>query len=179
MQGSISHPPLGTIPAGYHETRYADGILDPLLETAVAFDDGKTKAVVMSIDIIGFNQVLMNRVRATVAEGVGTDPKAVFVACAHTHLGPCTADASGENHNQEYVDWFVKRLRDVAVLAFQGLALAKLSCCGKGCGRYPPLPHEGRLQPRQSRLAESGNARYVGGTAENLIKASTEIINAL
>lgn len=120
-------PPLGTTLAGYYETRYADGILDPLLATAVAFDNGENRIVVMSIDIIGFNQKLMNRVRAAIAGAVSTDPKAVFVACTHTHLGPCTADAFGNEHNPEYVDWFVKKLADVAVLAVQDLAPAKLS----------------------------------------------------
>lgn len=120
-------PPLGTTLAGYYETRYADGILDPLLATAIAFDNGENRIVVMSIDIIGFNQKLMNRVRIAVAEAVSADPKAVFVACTHTHLGPCTADAFGNEHNPEYVDWFVKKLADVAVLAVQDLAPAKLS----------------------------------------------------
>ena len=120
-------PPLGTTLAGYYETRYADGILDPLLATAIAFDNGENRIIVMSIDIIGFNQKLMNRVRAAVAAAVETDPKAVFVACTHTHLGPCTADAFGKEHNPEYVDWFVKKLADVAVLAVQDLAPAKLS----------------------------------------------------
>lgn len=120
-------PPLGTTLAGYYETRYADGILDPLLATAIAFDNGENRIIVMSIDIIGFNQKLMNRVRAAVAAAVETDPKAVFVACTHTHLGPCTADAFGNEHNPEYVDWFVKKLADVAVLAVQDLAPAKLS----------------------------------------------------
>ena len=120
-------PPLGTTLAGYYETRYADGILDPLLATAVVFDNSEARVVVMSIDIIGFNQVLMNRARAAVAKAVDTDPKAVFIACTHTHLGPCTADAFGNTHNPEYVDWFVKKLADAAVLAVQDLAPAKLS----------------------------------------------------
>ena len=120
-------PPLGTTLAGYYETRYANGILDPLLATAVAFDNGEARVIVMSIDIIGFNQVLMNRARAAVAKAVDTDPKAVFIACTHTHLGPCTADAFGNTHNPEYVDWFVKKLADAAVLAVQDLAPSKLS----------------------------------------------------
>lgn len=119
-------PPLGTTLAGYYETRYADGILDPLLATAVAFDNGQARIVVMSVDIIGFNQKLMNRVRAAAARAVNTDPRAIFVACTHTHLGPCTADAGGNEHNPEYVDWLVKKLSDAAVLAVQDLAPGKL-----------------------------------------------------
>ena len=120
-------PPLGTTLAGYYETRYAEGILDPLLATAVAFDNGEARIVVMSVDIIGFNQKLMNRVRTIIAEAVDTDPKAVFIACTHTHLGPCTADAFGHEHNPEYVNWLVRKLADAAVLAVQDLSPAKLS----------------------------------------------------
>jgi len=58
---------------------------------------------------------------------VETDPRAVIIACTHTHLGPCTADAYGNEHNPEYVDWFVKKLTDTAVLAVQDLAPARLS----------------------------------------------------
>ena len=52
-------PPFGVSVQGYFEKRLADGILDPLLATAVAFDDGERRAVVISVDVIGFNQLLM------------------------------------------------------------------------------------------------------------------------
>lgn len=38
-------PMLGSAITGYYEPRYADGILDPLLATAIAFDDGEKRAV--------------------------------------------------------------------------------------------------------------------------------------
>ena len=38
-------PPLGVFVQGYFEKRYADGILDPLLATAVAFDNGQKRIV--------------------------------------------------------------------------------------------------------------------------------------
>ena len=65
-------PPLGVSVQGYYEKRLADGILDPLYATAVAFDDGEHRAVVMSVDVIGFHQILMNRIRAIIAEAIGT-----------------------------------------------------------------------------------------------------------
>jgi len=120
-------PPLGTTLAGYYETRYADGILDPLLASAVAFDNGEARIIVMSIDIIGFNQVLMNRVRAAVAEAVNTDPKAVYVACTHTHLGPGVGTIMGLGgsvtpQDDEYGPWFIQRAVDTAVMAMDDLA---------------------------------------------------------
>ncbi len=75
-------PPLGVSVQGYYEKRLADGILDPLYATAVAFDDGENRAVVMSVDVIGFHQILMNRIRTIIAEAVGTVKEAVFICCS-------------------------------------------------------------------------------------------------
>ncbi len=115
-------PPLGTTLAGYYEERHADGILDPLLATAVLFDNGEKKALVMSIDIIGFNQFLMDRIRTTIAERMGMEKEGVFLACTHTHLGPCTADSRGNVENEDYIDWMEKKLGDAAQLAMNDLA---------------------------------------------------------
>ena len=49
-------PPLGTRLVGYPRIRRAEGILDPLLATAVAVSDGENTAIMMSIDLIGIDQ---------------------------------------------------------------------------------------------------------------------------
>lgn len=119
-------PPLGTTLSGYYQIRHADGVLDPLYATAVTFDDGIKKAVIFSLDIIGFNQKLMNRVRNSVAERTGIEKEAVFVACTHTHLGPCTANAKDVWENPDYIDFLVQRLGDTAILSLNDLAPANL-----------------------------------------------------
>ena len=120
-------PPLGVSVQGYFELRLADGILDPLLATAVAFDNGEKRIVVMSLDLIGFNQTLMDRVRKEIAKAIDTQPEAVFVACTHTHLGPGTVDSLGNTSNPEYIEWLVLKLRDAAVMAVNDLKPAELS----------------------------------------------------
>ena len=125
-------PPFGVSVQGYFEKRYADGILDPLLATAVAFDDGEHRAVVISVDVIGFNQLLMDRIRPMVAQAIGTEKEAVFICCTHTHLGPGLTNPEKQNtgveENDVYVlNTFEKKLCDVACLAVQDLAPAKLS----------------------------------------------------
>ncbi|MBQ2743084.1 MAG: hypothetical protein IJF32_09795, partial [Oscillospiraceae bacterium] len=65
-RGEIT-PPLGVSVQGYFEPRTAKGVLDPLLATAVAFDDGEKRAVVMSIDVIGMNMEFMSLLRPAVA----------------------------------------------------------------------------------------------------------------
>lgn len=117
-------PPLGLTVAGYFRVRIADGILDPLLATAVAFDDGEKRSVIMSIDLIGLCSKLCDRIRNAVAEKIGTQYEGVYLACTHTHLGP---QCNVPNENEEYVEYLVKKLVDVATLAVNDLAPAKMS----------------------------------------------------
>ncbi len=114
-------PPFGTLLAGYFFDRPADGVLDPLLATAIAFDDGEKKAVLINLDNLGIAQPLMLRMRQTVAERVGTVTEGVFIECTHTHLGPCTMDNLGYTFNEEHIEWLVVRLADVAELAMKDL----------------------------------------------------------
>lgn len=106
-------PPLGSLLRGYYYERPADGILDPLLATAIAFDDGENKAILMSLDLCGIPQPMQDRIRQAAAERVGTVPEAVIVHCTHTHQGP--------HATEEYVDFLVVRLADAAELAMQDL----------------------------------------------------------
>ena len=106
-------PPLGTLLRGYYYKRPADGVWDPLLATALAFGDGEKKAVLMSVDLCGIPQLLQDRIRGEVAKRVGTAPEGVMVHCTHTHQGPHAVE--------EYAEWLVVRLTDVAELAMQDL----------------------------------------------------------
>ena len=121
-------PPLGTTMAGYPEVRHADGILDPLLATAVAFDNGVKRAVVLSLDLIGIGMKLMEGFRSAVAAAIGADKEGVFIHCTHTHTGPTVAarNSEGKVENEEYLQWLEKKMQDVAVLAVQDLAPAKM-----------------------------------------------------
>lgn len=122
-------PPLGVFMQGYTQARYAEGIIDPLLATAICFDDGKKKAVVISMDLIGCSQVIMNQLRPLVAEAIGAETEGVFICSTHTHLGPglTTPEYKIWEGNEFYVEWLLKKIRDVAVLASQDLAPAKFS----------------------------------------------------
>lgn len=118
-------PPLGVSVQGYFVKRYAKGVLDPLLATAVVFDDGEKRAVVMSVDVIGMNMAFMSLLRPAVAKAIGADVEGVFIACTHTHVGPGVAGrfSTVENfQNPEYGKWLITRLADTAVLAVNDLA---------------------------------------------------------
>ena len=115
-------PPLGTTLSGYVRTRHAEGVLDPLLATAVVFEEGEKRVAVLSVDVIGYNQKQMDELRPMIAEAIGTEKEAVFVHCTHTHLGPVLHN----DENKSYKDVFIRKLCDAAVLAAKDLAPATL-----------------------------------------------------
>ena len=70
-------PPFGINIEGYYEPRIADGILDPLLATAIVFDDGERRAALLSVDIVGMSQPCSELICKEIAEAIGCD----VVAC--------------------------------------------------------------------------------------------------
>lgn len=115
-------PAMGTHLEGYFFERPATGILDPLYATAVAFDNGDKRGILMSVDNIGMSQVLVDRVRTEIAGICNVEEKAIFIACTHTHLAPCTDGLLMNVAELEYVEFLVKKLCDTAHLAMQDLA---------------------------------------------------------
>ena len=116
-------PPLGMDMERYR-IRPAEGILDPLLATAVAFEMEDKLAVALSVDVTGMNQGLADRARSMIAGAIGTEPEAVFLHCTHTHLGPVINTVGKDD---AYIEYMLKKLRDAALLATQDLAPATLS----------------------------------------------------
>lgn len=123
-------PPLGTTLEGYFETRYADGILDPLCATAVAFNDGEKSAVVISIDQIGLNKHFMKVIKEDIGKKTDLPEEAIFIHCTHIHTGPCIAGTPvkpGEWSNPAHAETLIKKVSDVAYLALSDLAPAEMS----------------------------------------------------
>ncbi len=129
-------PPLGTEVAGYYEKRIADGILDPLLATAVAFSDGEKTGIVMNVDIIGISQKVSKYIREEIAKKLGIDADGIFISASHTHVGPVIEGITNNKYSyaatidqileDAYSNFFVSRLIDVAVLAVDDAAPAHM-----------------------------------------------------
>lgn len=129
-------PNLGIEIVGYYEPRTADGMIDPLFATAIAFDDGNKLGLVLSVDIIGISQNCSEVIREEIANAVGTSPDGVFMACTHIHTGPGIAgltyptapdlDGKAAIEASEYGTWLKKRLVDACCMAVDDMAPAKL-----------------------------------------------------
>ncbi|MBR2884097.1 MAG: hypothetical protein IKB93_04820, partial [Clostridia bacterium] len=59
------NPPYRTPICGYYEERLTKGVLDDLFVRAVAFDDGKNRAVIIALDLVGFAQNYFDAMKAS------------------------------------------------------------------------------------------------------------------
>ncbi|MBE6687779.1 MAG: hypothetical protein E7588_00710 [Ruminococcaceae bacterium] len=114
-------PQLGTCIAGYYARRVADGIVDPLLASALVVDDGEKRAAILSIDVISIPTAVYKKVLEKVCEVNKLDPAAVIMACTHTHTGPVFADTTYNQASELYNEMFACKISDVVALAIQDL----------------------------------------------------------
>ena len=113
--------PLGENIIGYPQERPADGILDDLYVTSVAFSDGENTIVAITMDILELSKANCDIIKNSVAEKNGINADGVLVHCIHTHTGPQI-----NNGRPEYVDYFFKRVCDSATFAIADLKEAKM-----------------------------------------------------
>ncbi len=81
-------PPQGTPLAGYYNVRGSQGVLDDICARAVVLDDGKTKAVMVTCDLIGMPRPIVIEARRIIAEKTGIPAANVMISATHTHTGP-------------------------------------------------------------------------------------------
>jgi hypothetical protein len=67
---------------------------DPLHVRAVAFENGKGRAVIALIDAIGYGRERSDAAKATVAEMTGWKPEEMLICATHTHTAPKGGDTS-------------------------------------------------------------------------------------
>lgn len=110
-------PPLGTRIVGYYNERIADGIIDPLMISAVAFSDGENTAVAVSMDVLEMLQRTMDIIRKRAAEKNNIPYESIFLHCTHTHLGPELDEGMLFKTDPAYNEYFFNRVSDVIALA--------------------------------------------------------------
>jgi hypothetical protein len=74
---------------GQMHLRMARHTRDPLMASAIAFDDGAQRAVIVSCDLCMIPDTFVASVRGQGASRWAIDPARVLIAATHTHVGPC------------------------------------------------------------------------------------------
>ena len=107
---TIISPEVGTPVAGYgpHDVSYAK--LDDLYADVLALDDGTSKGVIISFDLIGLDAVNIQKIRKNCAKLFKGDESQVIVSCTHTHSGPNCQMLSDypQYFEKEYVEQLIK-----------------------------------------------------------------------
>ena len=81
-------PKIGARICGYSPDQYSESIRDHLAATALAFQSGEKKALMISVTVCEVDTGLMNALRQEIGEKTGVSPQAIIIAATHTHSGP-------------------------------------------------------------------------------------------
>ncbi|HSB10082.1 MAG TPA: neutral/alkaline non-lysosomal ceramidase N-terminal domain-containing protein [Blastocatellia bacterium] len=82
-------PPVGTPLAGYGARRAqpSTGVHDPTEARALILDNGIEKIALVSVDHLGFDHGMVERIRAIASAATRIQPDHIFVMSSHTHSG--------------------------------------------------------------------------------------------
>jgi hypothetical protein len=122
-KGTIT-PEVGARPvylAGFDNDRKATGIHDDLWARAVAASDGKTRLVIVAVDLVGLFHADVEKARALLRERAGD--VSLVVTSTHDHEGPDTMGLWGPSHFRSGVDprYLDRVRRTVAAVAEEAL----------------------------------------------------------
>ncbi|MCX6380894.1 MAG: neutral/alkaline non-lysosomal ceramidase N-terminal domain-containing protein [Armatimonadetes bacterium] len=116
-------PPLGVWMSGYGlRPTGATRIHDELYARAVVIDDGTTRLVLISADIIVFAPDSVERLRSQIASFLNTEAHCIMLHATHTHGGPYVGifRCMGE-HDTEYMSVLERKIVGCAKQAAQTL----------------------------------------------------------
>jgi neutral ceramidase len=118
----IISPPPGIYLIGYGDrTKGNIGVHDDLTATALAFDDGLHRAVIVACDLLAINEHTVARVQAQTGSNV-------VICCSHTHSGPITYAGPGSPHrNRKYINQLVIQIVSAVMEAQANLQPAHLT----------------------------------------------------
>lgn len=89
--GQADMTPARPVPlAGQFHVRISEGVRSPLSVTALALDSGQDHVVFVTLDLVGFSDVLVERIRQGAARLAGLDVDKLVMSVTHTHTAPET-----------------------------------------------------------------------------------------
>ena len=125
-------PPLGVAMIGYYEERYVKGVLDDLYAAAISFDDGESRAVIVTLDVCLMSTEQCDHARRMVSERCGIDENGIFINCSHTHTGPVIGarEFAGLKGDPKYDEFFYNKIVETVVESLKDMRESTLSIGG-------------------------------------------------
>ena len=81
-------PPDGKCLLAGYNLRPSTGVHDDLYASAVYFEDGATKALLISFDLLAMERDLIERLKNSIQRALTIPLDHIFFTCTHTHEGP-------------------------------------------------------------------------------------------
>lgn len=122
-------PVVGTLLYGYVPDSVSTSVHDGLELTAVAFAQGKEKALLLSLSVGDIQTQLAQTLRKIAGEAAGIDKENVIIAATHTHSAPNVSGMEGWGDvDHEYIDKIlVPALVSASKRAAESLRPAKIA----------------------------------------------------
>ena len=124
------NPPLGIGMLGYFVPRYAKGFLDDLTASALALSKNGKTFLILSVDNCSIRTEMVKRCTARIEKDAGIPASNIFITSTHTHTGPYLVSVGAfeldEKMINEYVDFLINRISDLARLAISDMRPAKM-----------------------------------------------------
>ena len=118
--------PLSSQMAGFDARKgLSNAVHDDLHARAMAFDDGHSKVIFVSVEVIAVSAAFAALVRTNIAADTGIPWSNVFLCATHTHCGPVTIHHffnQGQPLDEEYLEYLAKQITEAAVNAFENRA---------------------------------------------------------
>ncbi len=130
-------PPVGAITNG---GKPAIGIAGELFAKAMVLDDGRTKAALVTVDIILLGKDVVSEARERIEQMTGIPVSHVMFAASHTHSTPLSftrealCASGGHPPDQSYIDQLVAKMAGAVAEAETRLVEVKV---GVGAGHAP------------------------------------------
>ena len=121
-------PKVGGTLYGYFQEFYSDSVADDLTATVFYFQQGDTKALMVSLTICSIQTRLSNEIRKTISDRFGIPAENTMLCCTHTHSGPNTTGGEGWGEiDREYCDSiFIPQILKAAESAVKNTQIVKL-----------------------------------------------------
>jgi hypothetical protein len=89
-------PPVGSYLQGYTRGKPSIGVHLDLYAKAIVFDDGESRAAIVTTDLIGLEQSTVAAMRDEVARWTDIPPANVLINASHSHGGPTVQGAGND-----------------------------------------------------------------------------------
>ena len=129
-------PMMGIKLRGYFSVRLADGVLDDLEINALALECGKTRAVLLSMDVCSIQREMILPIKEHVARENALPLESVYIHNTHIHTGPYVRNDTGDPLEEAYYNFVRRRMADAARFALADLQPAKM---GWAVGEAPEV----------------------------------------